>query len=86
MWQNIAGNFHIYRQLKKITYRFLVIQIQEAQKFFLAAMKKFMFQKRLKKMLSTRIKGKIMPTSNKLQKIMRVTTSQYETSSKNNVH
>ena len=41
----------------------------------------------IKKMLSTRIKGKVMPTSNKLQKInMHVTTSQYETSSKNNVH
>ena len=36
----------------------LVIQIQERQKFFLAATKKFTFQKRLKKMLSTRIRGK----------------------------
>ena len=38
-------------------------------------------------MLSTRLKGKIMPTSNKPQKInMRITTSQYETSGKNNTH
>ena len=38
-------------------------------------------------MLSTRIKGKIMPTSNKLEKInIRVTTSRYETSGKNNAH
>ena len=36
-------------------------------------------------MLSTRISGKIMPTRNTPQKInMRVTTSQYETSGKNN--
>ena len=46
----------------------LVIQIQERQKFFLAATKKFTFQKRLKKMLSTRIRGKIMPTRNTPQK------------------
>ena len=38
-------------------------------------------------MLSTRIRGKIMPTRDKPQKInMRVTTSQYETSGKNNAH
>ena len=38
-------------------------------------------------MLSTRIGGQIMQTRNKLQKInMRVTTSQYETSGKNNAH
>ena len=38
-------------------------------------------------MLSTRIRGKIMPTRNKPQKIsVRVTTSQYETSGKNNTH
>ena len=38
-------------------------------------------------MLSTHIKGKIMPTGNKLQKInIRVTTSQYETRGKNNAH
>ena len=65
----------------------LIIQIQEGQKFFLAATEKFTFQKRLKKMLSIRIREKIMPTRNKPQKInMRVTTSQYETSSKNTAH
>ena len=38
-------------------------------------------------MLSIRIRGKIMPTRNKPQKInMSVTTSQYEKSSKNNAH
>ena len=38
-------------------------------------------------MLSTRIRGRIMPTRDKPQKInMRVTTSQYETSGKNNAH
>ena len=38
-------------------------------------------------MLSIRIREKIMPTRNKPQKInMRVTTSQYEKSSKNNAH
>ena len=43
--------------------------------------------KRLKKMLSIRIREKIMPTRNKPQKInMGVTISQYETSSKNNAH
>ena len=38
-------------------------------------------------MLSIRIREKIMPARNKPQKInMRVTTSQYEKSSKNNAH
>ena len=39
-------------------------------------------------MLSTRIRGKIIPTINKLQKInmRRVTTSQYETGGKNKAH
>ena len=38
-------------------------------------------------MLSTRIRRQIMQTRNKPQKInMRVTTSQYETSGKNNAH
>ena len=38
-------------------------------------------------MVSTRIRGKIMPTRNKPQKInMRVTTSQYKTRGKNNTH
>ena len=38
-------------------------------------------------MLSTRIRGKIMPTRDKPQKInMRVTTSQYEKRGKNNAH
>ena len=80
--QNIAGNFHISDKRESL----LVIQIQERRKFFLAATK-FTFQKKLKKMLSIRIRGKIMPTRNTPQKInMRVTTSQYETSGKNNAH
>ena len=38
-------------------------------------------------MLSTRIRGKIMPTRDKPQKIkMRVTISQYEKRGKNNAH
>ena len=38
-------------------------------------------------MLSTRIRGQILQTRNKPHKInMRVTTSQYETSGKNNAH
>ena len=38
-------------------------------------------------MLSTRIRGQIMPTRNKPQKInMSVTTSQYKTSGKNNAY
>ena len=90
-WPKIAGlSLHIHRQIENIT-----IQIQEALwrklnnlKVNLAAMKKFTFQKRSKKMLSTHIRGQIMQTRNKTQKLinMRVTTSQYETSSKNNAH
>ena len=51
-------------------------------------MKKFTFQKRSKYMLSTRMRGQIIPTRNELQKInsQRVTTSQYETEGKNNAH
>ena len=46
-------------------------------------MKKFTFQKRSKKMLSTCIRGQIMPTRNKPQKInKRVTTSPYKTNGK----
>ena len=39
-------------------------------------------------MLSTRMKGQIIPTRNELQKIntQRVTTSQYETGSRNIAH
>ena len=52
-------------------------------KVYLAVMKKFTFQKRSKKMLSTHIRGKNMPTRNKPQKInKRVTTSQYKTNGK----
>ena len=48
-------------------------------------MNKFTFQKGSKKMLSTRIRGQIMPTRNKPQKInKRVTTSQYKTNGKIN--
>ena len=51
-------------------------------------MKKFTFQKRSNYMLSTRMRGQIIPTRNELQKInsQRVTTSQYETEGKNNAH
>ena len=50
-------------------------------------MKKFTFQKRSKKIFLTRFRGQILPTRNKLQKInMCVTTSRYETSSKNDAH
>ena len=56
-------------------------------KVYFAAMKKFTFQKRTKKMLSTRIRGQIMPTRNKPQKInKRVTTSQYKTNGKINAY
>ena len=39
-------------------------------------------------MLSTSMRGQIIPTRNELQKIntQRVTTSQYETGGKNNAH
>ena len=48
-----------------------------------ASMKKFTFQNMAKKMLSTRIRGQIMPTRNKPQKInKRFTTSQYKTNGK----
>ena len=48
-------------------------------------MKKFTFQKRSKKMLSTRIRGQIMPTRNKPQKIDKcITSSQYKTNGKIN--
>ena len=44
-------------------------------------------EKRSKKMPSTRIRGQILPTRNKLQKInICVTTSRYEASSKNDAH
>ena len=48
-------------------------------------MKKFTFQKRSKKVLLTRIRGQIMPTRNKPQKIdKRITSSKYKTNGKIN--